>query len=162
VASRTLTVEEILTLLAEHPKRIAAVTARRPAAYLTTEPSPDEWSVNDVLAHLRACADVWGGAIATIIAEDEPTLTGINPRTWIKQTDYPELAFRTSLRSFTRQRADLLAILEPLPPDRWLRTATVRAWGQRYESSLLFYADKLARHERTHVKQIEDAIAAFG
>jgi hypothetical protein len=161
VASRVLSVEEILTLLSEHPKRIAELTGGRPVAHLHTEPEPDEWSANDVLAHVRACADVWGGAIARIIAEDEPTLKGLNPRTWIKQTDYPDLTFRASLRAFTKQRADLLAVLEPLPPAGWSRTATVLAWGQRYEKSVLDYADKLASHERAHVKQIEAVVAAI-
>jgi hypothetical protein len=161
VASRTLPIEEILALLREHPKRIAEVTAGRPAAHLHTEPGPDEWSANDVLAHVRACADVWGGAIAKIIAEDGPTLKGLNPRTWIKQTDYPDLTFRASLRAFTRQRADLLAVLKPLPPEGWTRTATVLAWGQQYEKSLLDYANKLATHEHTHVQQIRAVVAAI-
>jgi hypothetical protein len=159
VASRTLTVHEILTLLSEHPKRMAELTAGRPVAALHTEPEPDEWSVNDVLAHLRACADVWGGAIATIVAEDDPVLKGLNPRTWIKQTDYPDLSFRASLRAFTRQRTDLLAVLKPLPSDGWSRTATVLAWGQQYEKSVLEFASKLASHERMHVQQIGAVVA---
>jgi hypothetical protein len=161
VAGRTLTIEEILTLLAEHPKRIAELTTGRPAAHLHTEPKPDEWSVNDVLAHIRACADVWGGAIARILAEDQPTLKGLNPRTWMKQTDYPDLTFRASLRAFTRQRAGLLGGLEPLPPEGWSRTATVVAWGQRSDKSVLEFANKLASHERMHVDQIGAALRAF-
>jgi hypothetical protein len=160
VASRALTIEEILTLLSEHPKRIAELTAGRPATQLHTEPKPDEWSVNDVLAHVRACADVWGGAIARIIAEDEPTLKGLNPRTWIKQTDYPDLTFRASLRAFVKQRSELLSVLEPLPPEGWSRTATVLAWGQRYEKSVREFADKLASHERMHVTQIDAVVRA--
>ena len=33
-----------------------------------------------VLAHLRACADVWGTCMVTIITQDQPTLRGVNPR----------------------------------------------------------------------------------
>jgi hypothetical protein len=158
MASRALTIEEILTLLSEHPKRIAELTAGRPVAHLHTEPEPGEWSVNDVLAHIRACADVWGGAIARIIAEDAPTLKGLNPRTRIKQTGYPDLTFRTSLRAFVKQRSELLAVLESLPPEGWSRRATVLAWGQQYEKSVLEFATKLAGHERIHVKQIAAAL----
>ena len=57
--------------------------------------------------------------IETIIAEDRPTIRAANPRTWINKTDYPELEFRPSLRSFTTQRANLLAVLEPLPHESW-------------------------------------------
>jgi len=157
---RLLTIEEIRTALAENPKRIRSVTARLPAARLHAEPAADEWSANDVLAHLRACADVWGNAIATILAEDAPTLRGVNPRTWIRETNYPELKFRPSLRAYAEQRAGLLARLAELPPADWEHTATVHAWGQVYERSLHEYADQLARHEGIHVKQIESIVAA--
>ncbi len=112
---RSLTIEQVLTLLAEAPPRIAALTAGLEPAQLQTSPNPDEWSANDVLAHLRSCADMCGNCIEAIVAEDSPSLRAVNPRTWINQTDYAELEFRPSLCSFTTQRADLLAVLKPLP-----------------------------------------------
>ena len=62
---RPLTIEQVLTLLAETPPRIAALTAGLAPAQLRTAPNHDEWSANDVLAHLRACADMWGDCIVT-------------------------------------------------------------------------------------------------
>jgi hypothetical protein len=59
-----------------------------------------------VLAHFRACADQWGNCMVAMIAEDKPTLPAVNPLTWINKTDYLELEFRPSLRSFATQRAD--------------------------------------------------------
>jgi hypothetical protein len=153
VPSRSHTIEQVLTLLAETPSRLEALTAGLERAQLQTAPN-DEWSANDVLAHLRACADVWGGCIATIIAEERPTLRAVNPRTWITRTDYRELEFQPSLRAFAAQRAALLAVLELLPPDGWLRAATVTGAGKALERTVLFYARWLAEHERPHVKQI--------
>jgi hypothetical protein len=98
-----------------------------------------------------------------MIAEDAPTLRAINPLTWIGKTDYLELELRPSLRSFTAQRADLLAILGRLPPDGWSRAATVTGAGRVLERTVLFYARWLAGHERPHVKQVErivDAVTA--
>jgi len=155
VPSRSLTIEQVLTLLAATPPRIAALTDGLAPAQLHTTTHHDAWSANDVLAHLRACADVWGNCIAAIIAEERPTLRAVNPRTWIKQTDYLELEFRPSLRAFATQRADLLAVLEPLPPEGWSRAATVTGAGKVLERTVLFYARWLAGHERPHVKQIE-------
>ncbi len=153
--SKPLTIEHVLTLLAEAPPRIAALTAGLSPARLRTAPSPGEWSANDVLAHLRACADMWGNCIEVIIAEDRPTIRAINPTTWIKKTDYLELEFRPSLRSFATQRADLLAVLEPLPHEGWSRAATVTGAGKVLTRTVLDYAQRLARHERTHIKQVE-------
>jgi hypothetical protein len=155
VASRSLTIEQVLSLLAETPRRISALTAGLAPARLRTCPDPDGWSANDVLAHLRSCADVWGGCIATMVAEDRPTLRAVNPRTWIKRTDYPNLEFEPSLRSFATQRADLLAVLEPLPSEGWSRSATVTGAGSVLERTVHFYAQWLASHERPHIKQIQ-------
>jgi hypothetical protein len=149
-----LTPEQVLPLLAATPKRLATLTAGRPPAELQTAPNSDEWSANDVLAHLRACADVWGTCIVGMLAADAPTLRAINPRTWIKQTDYLSLEFRHSLDSFVNQRAALLTALEPLPPAGWSRTATVTGAGAALVRSVLFYAQRLARHERAHLKQV--------
>jgi len=155
VPSSSLTIEQVLTLLAATPSRIAELTAGLAPALLHTPPNHDEWSAHDVLAHLRACADVWGNCIVAMIAEDTPTLRAVNPLTWIKKTDYLELEFRPSLRSFATQRAELLAVLGPLPHEGWSRAATVTGAGKVLERTVLSYAQRLARHERPHVKQVE-------
>jgi hypothetical protein len=155
MSSGSLAIEQILTLLAAAPTRLTAMTSGLAPAQLRSSPTPDEWSANDVLAHLRACADVWGNSIATIIAEDNPTIRAVNPRTWIKRTDYLDLDFQPSLGAFVMQRAELLAILEPLPPEGWSRTATVTGAGRPLILAVLNYAQRLAIHERPHLKQIE-------
>jgi hypothetical protein len=156
----SLTVEQVLTVLVETPRRIAALTVDAPAALLRASPD-GEWSANDVLARLRACADMWGGNIAAMVAEDKPTRRAVNPRTWIKSTDYPALEFRASLRTFTYQRSNLLGVLTSLSPDDWARAATLVGAGSVLEPTVLDYAQRLARHERPHVKQIARVVQAM-
>ena len=158
--SRSLTIEQVLTLLAETAPRIAARTAGLTAAHLQASASHDEWSANDVLAHFRACADQWGNCMVAMIAEDKPTLQAVNPLPWINKTDYLELEFRPSLRSFATQRADLMTVLEPLPHEAWSRTATVTGAGAVLERTVLFYGRWPAGHERPHVKQVERIFTA--
>ena len=159
MAREALTTAQILKLLAENPERIAALTDGLAPAQLSVRPR-DAWSANDVLSHLRSCADVWGKCIATMLAEDHPTLRAVNPRTWIKRTNYLELEFHPSFWSFKKQRLDLLAILEPLPDKAWLRSATVTGAGNTLRRTVHTYAQWLARHEHTHVKQIARIVQA--
>jgi hypothetical protein len=144
----------VLTRLAETPTRIAALTAGLTPTQLRIAPSRGEWSLNDVLAHLRSCADARGEFIRPMLAENRPTLRAIDPKTWITKTDYPELEFGPSFRSFTRQRARLLRFLKSLPEKSWSRTAIVTGGGPARERTVLFYGQWLARHERAHVKHI--------
>lgn len=165
MVSSSFTIEQALTLLPLAPERIAALTAGLTPAQLRAAPAPDAWSATDALAHLRSCADVWGGCISAILAEDRLTLRAINPTTWIKQTDYLDLEFAPSLRAFAAQRADLLAILVALPRADWARTATVTGAGKPLERTVLAYAERLAIHERQHyrqIKQIAITVRAMG
>ncbi len=154
--SRTsLTIAQILTMLKAAPARIAEFTVGLTEAQLHAAPGPGEWSANEVLAHLRSCADVWGNCMLTIINQDTPAIRAVDPRTWIKSTNYLEKEFQPSLQAFTIQRADLLAVLEPLKPEAWSRSVTVTGAGKPLERSVQFYAQWLARHERPHLKQIQ-------
>jgi hypothetical protein len=154
VPNTTLTIEQVLTLLAETPRQLESLTADVAPTRLHKPLGRDEWSANDVLAHLRACADVWGKCVTTMIAEDRPTLRAVNPRSWIDQTNYRGLDFRRSLGAFARQRADLLAVLKPLPPTGWSRAAAVTGAGAVLERTVLFYGRWIVSHERPHIKQV--------
>jgi len=154
MAEHSLTTEQILAMLAAGPQRIAAATTGLTPAQLRATPAPGEWSANEVLAHLRSCADVWGNCMAAILAQDTPVLRAVNPRTWIESTDYLEQEFGPSLGAYTAQRSDLLTVLEPLTPQQWARTATVTGAGKTLTRSVQFYAQWLAKHERPHLKQI--------
>jgi hypothetical protein len=162
MTSKYLAIDQILTILKETPPRLAKITAGLTPAQLHTAPSVGEWSANEVLAHLRACNEVWGGYyIMAILVQDNPTIKAINPRTWIKNTDYLEQKFQPSLRAFAKQRKRLLAVLEPLPAKDWTHTNTLIGAGKPLQQTLMSHADGLARHERAHLKQIERTLNAL-
>ena len=152
--SRELTPVELVAMLAAGPQRLAELTVGRPTTQVHTAPALGEWSANDVLAHLRACADVWGEAIATILTQERPTIRAINPRTWMERTDYREQEFQASLRAFTEQRVALVATLQALAPEAWAREAKVTGAGRPLVRTVHGYAHGLAIHERPHLKQI--------
>ena len=157
-----LPIDIILMILKQTSPRLAKLTAGLAPAQLHTAPSVGEWSANEVLAHLRACNEVWGGYyILTILAQDKPTIKAMNPRTWIKNTGYLEQEFKPSLRAFTKERSKLLAVLEPLPPKDWTRKNTLIGAGKPLQQTLMSHADRLARHERAHLKQIERILNAL-
>ena len=151
--------EEILSVLEGNARRIAAVSAGLDGAVLQAAPGMGEWSAAEVLAHLRACGDMWGGAIERIVAEDRPSFRAVNPGTWIAKTDYPALEFSALFSGYERQRRELLALLRSLPAEDWERSGTVSVAGKPLERSVRFYGDWLARHERPHVRQIERAVS---
>jgi len=155
------TIEQILSMLAAAPSRLTDLTKGLPPAQLLAPPEPGEWSAKDVLAHLRACSDMWGKCITEILSEDRPTIKAVNPTTWIKKTNYREQEFLPSLQAFSAQRAELLALLKPLAPEAWTRMAIVTGAGKPRERTVYMYALWLANHERSHFKQIERIVNAM-
>jgi hypothetical protein len=150
--NKTLTVDQVVALLALTVPRIAELTSSLRPTELR-RPADGEWSASDVLGHLRACADVWGGCMISII-DGESTLRALNPLTWIEKTDYRSQDFAPSLRSFARQRAELLGVLKRTPRLDWLRRVTVTGAGAPLKRDALFYGRWMAGHERAHLKQI--------
>lgn len=143
----------VLAVLRATPLRLAELSDGLPEERLHAA-EPGAWSARDVLAHLRACADVWGAAMARLLAEDRPTFRAVSPRRAIDDTDYLSLQFLPSLQAFSQQRAQLLAELEPLTPEQWDRTATVTGAGRPLSPTVLSYAERMATHERSHVRQV--------
>jgi len=148
-------IERVLKLLAATPRRIASLNRNIETSKLYFRPHPDAWSANDILAHLRACADVWGKSILDMISLEHPELRYVSPRSWIRKTDYPELEFQGSLKAFTDQRRELLKTLKGLERKDWSRPAIFTGTTKGREQTVLSYACRIAEHEDKHCGQME-------
>lgn len=161
MARQLMTTAQILAILRDTPDRLGDFTGGLTEAELHAWPMPGEWSVTEILAHLRSCADVWGDAIETIAGTGHPTIRAVSPATWINSTDYRERDFASSFLAFTKQRHRLLARLGRLPDLDWSRSATVLGAGKPLELTLHSYANRLAHHERTHWRQVAKTVRAL-
>ena len=96
--------------------------------------------------------------VRSTLAERRPTIRAVNPTTWIRETDYVDQPFATSFQAFTRQRNDLLALLDPLDEADWQRAATMTGGGRPRQVTVLDHASRLARQERAHLKQLDETV----
>ena len=147
-------VQEYLKLLGETTLRITSITKQFDEARLQAKPDRDEWSANDILAHLRSCADVWGDQIDKMIAKDNQKLPYAHPRQWIKKTNYRELPFNESFQAYKAQRRKLLKMLKELSFEDWERRATIKG----REHTVFTHVRRMARHEDVHCDEIEAAV----
>src|SRR5215475_5384940 len=151
----TAETRSVLSMLAATPRRIASLSREVEISELHFRPHPDSWSANDILAHLRACADVWGKSIVEMITRDHPKLRYISPRSWIRKTDYLELEFRGSLKAFSDQRRELLRVLKGLAIKDWSFFLMFPRPPRGREQTVFSYACRIAEHEDKHCDQIE-------
>jgi hypothetical protein len=150
-------IETYLKLLAKTPRRIASVSKGIENTQLQRRTAKEPWSANDILAHLRSCADVWGKTIHEMLVKDNPTLPYVHPRQWIKKTDYPKLDFQLSLQAFTSQRKDLLKTLKRLSFEDWSHASMIKG----REHTIFTQTRRMATHEDGHCEQIEEIIKAL-
>lgn len=87
MAPSTTEVNEIVRSLRRAPKHLESVADGLTDAQLRRPPEEGSWSVHEVLAHLRGCADIRGGWIARMLAEDTPTIRYASPRTCMRKTE---------------------------------------------------------------------------
>jgi hypothetical protein len=147
--------ESLLRQLGATPGRIATLTKGLDDVRLDCKPSEDSWSVNEVLAHLRACADIWGRSILAMLAKDHPSFRYVSPLGWMKKSNYCSVKFAESFAVYAKQRETLLKSLQYMPQAHWSRGASVRAGSKIREETVLSYAQRIADHEAGHCDQIE-------
>ena len=151
-------IQAVLAALAETPNEIGRVARGRSDQRLHRRPQVDAWSAQEIVAHLRACADVWGRSIDRMLAEDHPTIRYLSPRGWIGKTDYLQQSFGETLRAFAAQRAVLLTTLTKLSARHWTRGATFTGTTLGHEATVLSYATRIADHEVRHLDQLRRTI----
>jgi hypothetical protein len=153
-------IELALTMLASTPKQIARIARGHDERQLHRKPAPEAWSARDIVAHLRACAEVWGRSIGRMIEEDHPTIRYVSPRGWIKKTDYLDQGFQVSLQAFSEARTALLDTLRTLDAAGWSRRATFTGTTLGRDATVLLYARRIADHEERHLEQLRRTLDA--
>ena len=155
-------IQTVLAVLSDTPKQIASIARGWSDQQLNRKPEVDAWSAQEIVAHLRACADVWGRSIDRMLAEDHPTIRYVSPRGWIRKTDYLQQSFPDSLRAFSQRRAALIETLSRLNANGWSRRATFTATTLGREANVLSYATRIADHEVRHLGQLRRTIGTRG
>jgi hypothetical protein len=144
-------VQKHLEIISETPGQIGLLVKGLDDDRLQYRVDVKSWSANDILAHLRSCADLWTHSIYAMLAEREPSFSDINERKWAKVTRYTELPFIQSLQAYSLQRDSLVRVLKDLPFDSWERSAII--FDRRH--TVFTQTRRLAKHETEHLEQMD-------
>lgn len=149
----------ILGLLKEGPLRIGKAISKVQAERLHVRTDEEPWSVSDILAHLRACSDVWGETIMTILTEDNPTQRYKSPRAFMKRPKYLDKEFAIALASYTQERQKLVKVLTNLDGVGWARPGTYTGTTPRHRNQTVWsLTNRIVGHEQPHLEQIESLL----
>ena len=145
--------EEILATLRDLPERVDAACEALGDEQLRRRPSAGEWSLLEVLCHLRDAAEIEGTRIRRLVEEDEPLLEPYDQEALARDRNYAgddPRRVRTALRAFW---GGLAYQLEHLSDDQWQRAGT---HPERGRVTVASRAELNAEHAQEHMAQLRE------
>ena len=148
------------------PNALLAVLRSTPAALdtlcrqknvdLERRSTQGEWSVGEVLCHLRDVdAEVNIPRLDKVLKERNPFLAGQDTDPWAEARQYYQQDGLQALTNFTKARLEVLRYLENLPAESWDRKARHAIFGPTHLRELV---NIIAGHDILHVQQIYKAL----
>jgi len=149
----------ILANLAGAATAIDTLSRKMPASAWIKKPHPNEWSLVEILCHLRDVeAEVNLPRIRKVIQESNPFIPGKDTDPWASERQYILQDHTEALSSFMSTRIELLSILENLAPDDWQRPARHAILGPTHIQELVGI---ITSHDRLHIQQAYQVVNAF-
>jgi hypothetical protein len=116
-------------------------------------PAPGKWSARQIVAHLADTELVLAHRFRQVIAEENPTLVGINQDAWSANLDYARRKPKQSLETFRRIRAENYELLKELPESAYDRAGNHTERGRLTLRELL---ETYAAHAESHAQQLQN------
>jgi FMN phosphatase YigB (HAD superfamily) len=145
----------LLAVLSSTPAALATL-CRDGTINLHSRPAPGEWSLGEVLCHLRDVdTEVNLPRIQKVIHENNPFIPGQDTDPWAEIRQYQLQDGAQALLDFTNTRLELLALLGQLKLEDWDRRARHAIFGPM---SLLELVNIIAGHDILHIQQVYKAL----
>ncbi|HBY60221.1 MAG TPA: hypothetical protein DEH78_10385 [Solibacterales bacterium] len=149
---------ELLERFRRGAELVAVVTTGAAGPELDFRPSPEKWSIRQVVGHLADSEMVGAYRLRSVLAEDNPTLHWYDEKAWAERLDYQRRKYSQALETFRRTRAENYDLIRELPDEAWSRPATHSRNGPM---TLLGVLRMYAEHAEGHARQIRELRDAF-
>ena len=142
---------EILSKLQETPKAVATLVRGVSDEVLRRKPTPEKWSVLEILCHLRDVEFLFAERYGKIANHDRPQLRMINQDELAAKLRYNEDDPAAVLREFHALRAETVALLSALAQHSWER---IGLHPKRGEFSIAANAVMHVTHDANHLDRL--------
>ncbi len=134
------------------PAKIAETIRGLSDEQILRRPTPQEWSIHEVILHLPDSETFVYERLRRTIAEERPMLHAYSESVWAEKLDYRQQDYHLALALFTAQRLASAALLRQQPDETWQR---VGIHSENGAMSLYEIFMAYLRHGQTHLQQIE-------
>lgn len=145
--------KKTLDVAEKEPQKIATAVSGLPEKVLNFKPTPDKWSIREILAHLADVELVYGFRMRQMLSENSSTITPMNQDAWAQKMGYNETSAPESIAQFGLLRRSNLRLLRRIKPAD-LKRGAFHPEIQR-ELTLEELLGRIAKHGSSHLEQIE-------
>jgi rubrerythrin len=152
------TPEEIQAILAATPDQVASVILHVDESVLSRKPTPEEWSVKELIGHLIETDALFVWRVETILSEpDMPDIDyATAPWKLHEGKGYEEMSPRELVQRLQDSHARSLASVTDLTAEQWCRRGAMLDASR----SLVDLGTWVANHDLGHIAQIRRLCAA--
>jgi hypothetical protein len=141
-----------MAVLAASPRQVARLIKGVTKKRLSKRPSPEKWSVTEILAHLADVEIVQGFRIRLILGSRGVAIQGFDQEVWARYSEYASHDPALSLEGYRVNRERTLRLLKSLPKGMW---DSYGIHSERGKESVKRVSEMMAGHDINHVKQIQ-------
>lgn len=147
---------ELVETLAATPVWLAEGFKGMRADDAVHRPVGEEWSVAEIVAHLRASDAIIRPRIIQLLVRPGSPLPTFDERAWAVVAARASLPIAVQLQAFSAVRAETIGVLRALSPTEW---DIEGMHEERGSVTLRAVVNHLSTHEAGHREQFEEAIA---
>jgi hypothetical protein len=134
------------------PIKLAALIKGKSKKQLMHRPSPDKWSVAEIMAHLADSEIAVSWRLRQMLSNDGIAIQGYDQDSWAATFDYARRDPRQSLASFRVLRENNLALLKGVPRKLWENHGVHQ---ERGNESVAHFVNLVTGHDVNHLRQVE-------
>ena len=151
--------ETLLAILRSTPAALETLVLSQPEHQWTHSASEDEWSLNEIICHLRDVdQDVNLVRFKQIKIEENPFIISIDSDSWNTERCYNRQDGLRALHDWIQSRTLLIKEIENLPPSIWEKTVRHTIFGPTTVTELINF---IATHDQNHLRQACSVIRAL-
>jgi hypothetical protein len=148
---------EIIEALKRLRERVEAEIEGLPDAALRYRPAEGEWSIKEVVGHLRDMAEVWHTRLYMVSSQTDPLFLSFDGEASVIDHAYQDADLRSQIETMAEWRLKTIDLLSHAVD--WTRLGQQRGVGRR---SFKYFAEFVLSHDDDHLDQIRANKAAQG
>jgi DinB superfamily len=135
------------------PKEIAAAVSGVAPDVLRYKPSPDKWSILEILGHLADIEIVYAYRLRQMLADEKPVIAPMDQNAWARHLGYMESPAPELVAAYGLNRHQNVRLLKRLKPADLEKAA----FHPEYQTNqtVANIVERMATHGANHLAQIE-------